>query len=223
MSTRITRTLLAAAAALGASTTASKAYYQNDWVGSYSWNRPSTGSSGYIGDNTNQTIGTLNVDSVRADAGVYSHASYYFYWDFNYFGGGSPDYAATYGTINGSYGSLTYGSQSVTSGNSSFSADSNNYSIQVLPLGTTDVTLHEQLNGDWNAYAEWSLDVYERAYQVARTNDSTGSQGFGFNSAFESDNYDTSAYYGANIGGRSYVASNVLSSPAAPALRLPAT
>lgn len=205
MTPRITRTLLLAAAAVGAATSA-QAYNVGDWV----YSQPYNGWNGFIGDNTNQTIGTLNLDSTRTDAGLYSHATYYYYWNFNYYGAGNPDNVYVYGTVNGSYGNLGYGSQSGTLGTGTYVASSNSSGFEVIPLGTNYLTLHEEMWGDYNAYADWWINAYERSFQVARTNDSTGSQGFGTNSAFQLDNYDTSAYYGSNIGGRSYSATNVL-------------
>lgn len=203
MNTRLTRSLLTAAALLGAATSA-KAYETGDWVVS----SPSNSDQGW--DGVNSTL-TINLNSTLADAGVYSHAYTWASWGWNTDGDGY--YSES--NLNGSYGTVYFGTKSGYNSGTTISSSSltgyNGWPSQadVIPLGTSSVTFSLWLS---DGGADWSrtMNVYERSYQVARTNDSTGSQGFGSNAAFESDNYNTSSYYDRTIAGRYYAGTNVL-------------
>lgn len=203
MKHRITRNLLAAAALIGA-TASSKAYNLGDWY----VDAPSLSGVGGVPDNWTSTQ-TLELDRARAFSGVYLSATTRFYWDLNDYEGSSA-WVNTSSTLLGTNIDLgTYNAVSYYYG--PYPALVRTTSSEVLPLGTTAVELYMHLDGNWGGnYADYGINVYERSYQVARTNNSTGTQGFGYNSAFQSDNYDTSSDYGTNIGGRAYVARNVL-------------
>lgn len=205
MSTRMNRTLLAAAALLSVAAP-SQAYDTNGWV----VDQPSYTGNYSIGDNWSATE-RLYLNTTRTDAGIFGVAWAGFDWSGNdYNNGGHTDaYAESNAYFQGNnYVSFGSASGYYYSGNWVFNSSGTS---QVVPLGTSEVSLYMRQDGNYfGGNIGFGINVYERSVQVARTNNSTGSQGFGYNSAFESDNYDTSSYYGSNIGGRSYDSLNVL-------------
>lgn len=206
MNTRLTRSLLAAAALIG-SGTAARAYDTWEWA----LNHPTNQDSGNIGGGGTLTL-TLS-DTMLVDCGLYAYANTYAGWDYN--GNGFAYNSESY--LTGGYGTIYFGRTWGLSYHGSVDLYSDNayadygtvYSTEVIPLGTTSVSMYLGL-ADGGADYYRSIAVFERDFQVARTNDSTGTQGFGVSTAFQSDNDDYSEYYGTNIGGRSYELYSVL-------------
>ena len=204
MNIRIHRTLLVAAALLGTAAS-SEAYYLNDWVVS----EPRAFDGG--GDGVDSTL-SLSLNTTHVDAGVYGYATTYFNWGYN--GSGYP-YSAARSRLYGSYGGINFGESNGNAESASFTyytngANPSYNTFEIIPLGTTSVAQSLYLE---NGGADYNRDiyVYERAYQVGRSNNSTGLQNFGYNSSFQTDNSETfGGAYGTDVAGRSYTALNVL-------------
>lgn len=205
---RLTKSLLAAAAALLAGPSAAQAYDQTGWstqsastgwqyhngspyyTGGGSWN----GSINYGVDNLFGGLVNLNL--------VYSglfNASGRIYWTNNYYGS-NQDYAGTAYYINGALQQSGSWVQNYNGGSQDWR--SNAY---FLPIDNASLTLSWDLwgdNGTWVWAGDYALS--ERAAQVARTG--SGINGRTALSAFESDNQA----YGSNYA--SYSNRNVLRS-----------
>lgn len=224
MSTRINRTLLAAAAVLGVTSTA-KAYdlYYSGW--DYSRPTYNYGSYAVVDDFSGRDYFNLTDDrptyspfaGVNAterdlvNAGVYRGATGNFYWSANDYNdvGNSP--AWVYGVLetgvtdtDGDYdgNGADFDWQSGTFTNGGFAFDTTDWDTN-LAIGHTSVGIYMELDGNYfGGNVSGDLVVFERTSQVARTGDG-GEGAFEF-SAFESDNSQTlsGTYYNSSFAGR---------------------
>ena len=224
MSTRINRTLLAAAAVLGVTSTA-KAYdlYYSGW----DYSRPTYNYGSYaVGDDFsgrdyfNLTddrpayspfAGVNATERDLVNAGVYRGATGNFYWSANDYNdvGNSP--AWVYGVLetgvtdtDGDYdgNGADFDWQSGTFTNGGFAFDTTDWDTN-LAIGHTSVGIYMELDGNYfGGNVSGDLVVFERTSQVARTGDG-GEGAFEF-SAFESDNSQTlsGTYYNSSFAGR---------------------
>ena len=213
MNNRINRTLLVAAALLGA-TAQSKAYdiynLSNDW----NYSDPFSGNGGTAGGNLNFTYYGITLNTLLTDAGVYRGAFGQFNWSNNVFGvpADNADYAAgSIGTNDANTGGFDYAydfqsNGGVASGTYNFDSGTNVAESTNIAIGQRYAGVFSQANGDYSIPFYQEVTVYERNVQVART----GSGDFGANafSAFQSDNSLTLS--GTYYNGTTFIGRNVL-------------
>jgi len=211
---RLTKALLTAAVAIGATVSTAKAY---DMVGSgWNYRQPNDSQSFTQFDgNLFSLFWGVNLEADLADAGVYRGVSGSFTWSNNVFWDGDefrPDLVeGEIGTNDSNLVSnlrqfdfgydLQFNSES-SSGSYSFNSASDTLESTNIALGQRFAGIWTRADGDEDSAITRSVTVFERAVQVART----GSGKFGANalSAFESDNSVTlsGSFYNANIVGR---------------------
>lgn len=215
MNNRINRTLLIAAAMLGASSSP-KAYDIYSNLANWNYSQPNftygySVGDGYTGrEYRNLTADRYNVNERDlVNAGVYRGLAGSFGWNGNEYNGGGSAFAfgvletgitADNGTFDGNGNDFDVASGYYADGTYNF--DSRDTSTN-LAIGHTSYGFYTELGGNYfGASTNGTLTVYERTFQVARTGD--GSNGALDFSAFESDNSETlsGTYYGATIVGR---------------------
>jgi len=204
---RIAKSLLVAAALVGATATPSKAYdlYNSGW----NYSEPSWGDTNvYVGQDFQGTF-YRQLDSRLVNAGVYRGATGVFAWYGNvYYSFPSffDDLAgASLGTSdNAGNFDYSFDFQSIISdsGTFFFNSASNLGESTNIAIGQTWVGVYGFTNGDEDTYVGRSITVFERTVQVART----GSGIYGANafSAFQGDNSETlsGTFYNDSIVGR---------------------
>ena len=208
---RLNKTLLVAAALVGASTVASKAYdmyaLQGDGVTPvWNYSQPNWSDANIpVGQDFRGTF-YQQLDSRLVNAGVYRGATGTFGWYWNEYwdAGWRPDYAeGSLGTSdNAGPFDYSYDFQSTIAENGSFNFDSatNSGESTNIAIGQTWVGVYGGTNGHDDTHVGRSITVFERTVQVART----GAGAFGANvgSAFESDNSATRSalFYDGSTG-----------------------
>lgn len=222
MNTRINRTLLAAAALIGA-TSSVKAYdlYDSGW----DYSQPSFSYGSYfVGDGwTGREYSNLTDDRSfpffnvterdLVNAGVYRGIAGSFSWSGNEYesGGGAGGAAYVYGVLEtgltdgeGGFAGVDadFDGQSGFYTNGTFNFDTTDTTTN-LAIGQTSYSIYMDVDGNYfGAYVSGGLTVYERTVQVARTG--SGFDGADDYSAFQSDNSLTlsGTYYGPTIAAR---------------------
>jgi autotransporter-associated beta strand protein len=210
MNTRIAKTLLVAAALVGATASSAKAY---DLFGSgWNYTEPDKRDSDwtFVGPNYEEVYWLGSLDSRLVDAGVYRNASARLDWRDNYyFFDGTPeeDYARARLGTGAATGPTTASFDYFTPAQDG--TYESGYYILNTSLGTTNIAIGQYyvglgvlLEGEYDTDVIRAITVFERTVQVARTG--SGDNGANAFSAFEGDNSQTllPAFYNASFVGR---------------------